>query len=367
MTGTEDQFGERWITLAVFADEPESEQVHVHPIHDGVLVLAKAYLREDLADADTAAHHLRETLGARAMIIEQIRDGVEERFESGDVGDHQHELRVLVDIDAEWFGSVSFDFEADPLPLQQWAVAATADLVDGWMRRRRATEQLERRLAERDRFVASVGHEVRTPLAAVLGLAEEVRDRFDLLGPTEVRELIGVLADQSKEIASIVEDLIAFTATDRPDFVVRTERTRLDEVVRAAVASVPAVARSGLSIRRIESVHAACDPLRARQIVRNLITNARRHGGDRTYIDVTSTPDGGVVIAVADSGGPIPESIQATMFEPYASSYRTEGDLASLGLGLTVSRQLARSMGGDLIYRWDEESRFELHFPGPGM
>lgn len=364
MTGTGDQAAERWITLAVSADGPESE---FHPIHRALLELATAYLRGEVALVDRAAHEFREALGARAMIIEQIHDGVRERFESGDVVEPQHEHTVLVDIGDEWFGSVSVDFEGDPSTLERWALSAAADLLDGRMRRQRATEQLERTLAERDRFVASVGHEVRTPLAAVLGLAEEVRDGFDSLGVTEARELIGIIADQSKEVASIMEDLIAVTATDRPGFVVRTERTRLDEVVRAAVASVPAVARSGLVLRRIESIHAICDPLRTRQIVRNLITNARRHGGDRAFLDVTATRDGGAVVTVADSGGPIPEPIQAAMFEPYASSHRSEGDLASLGLGLTVSRQLARAMGGDLIYRSDGESRFELHFPRPSV
>lgn len=362
MNETQDPVAGRWIVLNVSSEEqPKSASPSL--VHDAIRSLGEAFLHGDTGLVASAVHGFREALGAVSVVIEHFHDRAAIRHESGDVGHVEDAHRVLIDLDEEWSGSISVVFGADPSALDHWALDAAADLLGGWMRREQVTERLERKLEERDRFVASVSHEIRTPLAAVLGLAEELHDRFDLLQPWEVRELVGLIADQSKEIARIVEDLIAFSSNARADFAVRRERTRLDDVVRAAVASVPADARSRLVMRRIESVHALCDPLRTRQIVRNLITNARRHGGEQTFIDIYSIPDRGVVITVADSGGPIAKDIQDVMFEPYASTHRGDDNMASLGLGLTVSRQLARTMGGDLVYRWEGESRFELHLP----
>ena len=345
-------------------DVPGSANAPVHPIHDAVLGLGRALLRDDDDEIGPAVDELRAALGATAMVIEQVDEGgVQARFESGD--DRDRDEHVLpVGLDDEWVGTVSAVFPTDPAALERWALEATADLVGGWIRRRRVGDALARTVEQKDRFVATVSHEIRTPLAAVLGLADELRQRFDLLESSEVRELIGLIADQSMEMSDIVEDLLALASTDRVGFRVQAEPTRLDGLVRAAVASVPPTARTGLVMRRIESVVAMCDPLRTRQIVRNLVVNAHRHGGDRIFIDVGSFANGDVVITVADSGNRISDHIQATMFEPYAGTHRTDGSLSSLGLGLTVSRRLARTMGGDLVYRWDGESRFEVHLPG---
>ena len=352
-----------WLVLEVFADGT-GQGVSVHPVHDAVLGLGRALLQAEDGVISAAVHSLRSALGARSLVIEQLGDaGTLARFESGSASKAADDTGVSISVDGTWAGSVTVGFESDPTPLDQWALDATADLVEGWIRRTRVMAQLSEALAQKDRFVATVGHEIRTPLAAVLGLAGELRDRFDTLDLGEVRELIGLIADQSREIADIVEDLLVFARTERFGFVVHSEPARVDDLVKTAVASVPAAARSGLSMRRIESVLASCDPLRTRQIIRNLVVNAHRHGGERIFIEARSMPEGDVVISVADSGGRIPDEIQATMFEPYAGSNRSDGALASLGLGLTVSRQLARKMGGDLFYRWDGESRFEIHLP----
>ncbi|MEX2423156.1 MAG: HAMP domain-containing sensor histidine kinase [Acidimicrobiia bacterium] len=353
-----------WVVLEVFAEDAPPPRATVHPVHDAVLGLGRALLQADEAGITAAVDSLRSVLGARSLVIEQLGEaGTLARFESGSSPNATDETGVSISVDGTWAGSVSVGFESDPTLLDRWALDATADLVEGWIRRTRVTAQLSEAVAQKNRFVATVGHEIRTPLAAVLGLAGELRDRFDSLETAEVRELIGVIADQAREIADIVEDLLAFTRTEHFGFVVHTEPTRVDDLVRAAVASVPSAARSGLSMRRIESVLAMCDPLRTRQIIRNLVVNAHRHGGERIFLEVRSMPEGDVVITVADSGGQIPDELAAKMFEPYATSNRMDGAMASLGLGLTVSRQLARKMGGDLFYRWDGESRFELHLP----
>jgi two-component system osmolarity sensor histidine kinase EnvZ len=102
------------------------------------------------------------------------------------------------------------------------------------------------------------------------------------------------------------------------------------------------------------------DPTRLRQVMRNLISNAFRYGGDPVRVEVYQE-DSVAQIEVRDSGGPIPESLVLTMFEPFDRPDNRGRTPNSVGLGLAVARSLARMIGGDLVYIYeDAESVFRL-------
>jgi len=105
------------------------------------------------------------------------------------------------------------------------------------------------------------------------------------------------------------------------------------------------------------------DPARTRQIIRNLLTNAFRYGGDEVLIDIAS--DGQAArIQVRDNGVGVPEDQRTLIFEPYHRAGLGRDPVGSVGLGLAVSRQLARAMGGDLTYRYESgHSIFEFSLP----
>jgi two-component system sensor histidine kinase ChiS len=106
------------------------------------------------------------------------------------------------------------------------------------------------------------------------------------------------------------------------------------------------------------------DPLRFRQIVRNLLTNASRYGGDEIWLEVEDR-DANVVVTVVDNGAGVPRTLEQRIFEAYERG--NHGQVAqpgSVGLGLAVSRRLAGLMNGSLEYRRvDGQTRFELSLP----
>jgi signal transduction histidine kinase len=105
------------------------------------------------------------------------------------------------------------------------------------------------------------------------------------------------------------------------------------------------------------------DPLRIRQIVRNLIVNAQRYGGTRRRV-VLSVSNDRVALEMRDNGDPIPLQDRERIFEPYTRAHQRPGVTASVGLGLAVSRRLARRMGGELEYVHDGwEAIFRLTLP----
>ena len=111
------------------------------------------------------------------------------------------------------------------------------------------------------------------------------------------------------------------------------------------------------------TVRALGDPGRVRQIIQNLLSNAASHGG--TDIRISIQIDGATVsIRAGDNGNGVPPAQAEQIFEPYHRVHAASPTTASLGLGLSVSRTLARHMAGDLLYhRLDGITIFELQLP----
>jgi len=107
---------------------------------------------------------------------------------------------------------------------------------------------------------------------------------------------------------------------------------------------------------------ALADPIRFRQIVRNLVTNAIRYGGDEIQISMSRKGDR-VAVCVADDGPGVPEEDRERIFEAYHRAHSSAGQPGSVGLGLTVSRTLAELMGGSLSYSKNGLSTFVLDLP----
>lgn len=106
------------------------------------------------------------------------------------------------------------------------------------------------------------------------------------------------------------------------------------------------------------------DPLRFRQIVRNLLSNATRYGGDKIWIEIEDRAET-ITVSVVDNGDGVPVALEKRIFEAYErGNHGAVAQPGSVGLGLAVSRRLADLMGGTLEYRRvDGTTRFELSLP----
>jgi signal transduction histidine kinase len=225
----------------------------------------------------------------------------------------------------------------------------------------RATERrLERLVADKDRFIASVSHELRTPLAAVFGLSEELATNWEHFDLEEIHELVGLVATQSAELSSIVEDLLVAANLEAGRVAIGEDTVALNSVAAEALDDCR---RSAPDMDEIDvsgsPVTATADPVRVRQIIRNLITNAVRYGGDEVLLRIGH--DKRPFVEVVDNGDGVPLEHRESIFVPYFQASAGEKVLGSLGLGLAISRELAIRMGGDLSYAYRRgESVFRL-------
>ena len=226
-------------------------------------------------------------------------------------------------------------------------------------------DQLRALTRSKDQFLASVSHELRTPLTGVLGFAELLRDGPDELSEEERRSMISSVAGEASDLAAIIDDLLVAARSELDLLAI----TRVPVSLRAQIAQV--LETTDASLRsRVELVGdprqtAIGDPGRVRQIIRNLVTNAVRYGGDRIEIRF-GVGDGMVRVEVADDGPGLERENWERIFEPYFRVHQgSDTQPAAIGIGLSVARHLARLMEGDLTYRREAGwSVFRLSLPG---
>jgi signal transduction histidine kinase len=227
---------------------------------------------------------------------------------------------------------------------------------------REARAALEGLVRSKDELVATVSHELRTPLTTVVGLADELSTSLDTFDRNELRDLVSLIASEGREVSTIVEDLLIAAQAETGSLLLNNERFDVVSLARDVHRAVPDSTPVALFVPD-QPVWAMADPMRTRQIIRNLVVNAERYGGPAIRICV-AVSGATAVVEVRDGGGPLPFKEREAIFDRYYRARQVPGLTASVGLGLTVSRRLGRDMGGDLIYAHDgEEAIFELTLP----
>lgn len=249
-----------------------------------------------------------------------------------------------------------FEMKVHPIP-DEGAVVVHWNVTAERLHRMALQETID----AKDRFIASISHELRTPLTAVVGLAEELRT--GRVGPEESREFQVLIADQARELSNLVDDLLIAARLDSDTLTFRLSVVVLKQEVDHVLAPWLSETTREIHLAGDPEARAWADPSRVRQILRNLVSNAIRHGADPIEVHVTSEGSQSVV-AVVDHGRGIPEAARGRMFQPYSTFAVDEGLTASVGLGLHVSRDLALRMDGSLEYRREAGvTTFELTLP----
>jgi signal transduction histidine kinase len=214
--------------------------------------------------------------------------------------------------------------------------------------------RLEQMHHDRDRFVASVAHDIKNPLTGVIGLSLSLAEDPTL--GAEQRELASLIATEAQVATDVIEDLSVTALRNSGQFAIHPEAFDVLEDVAAAAQRIGAGVTAG-SDRLVWA-----DRRRFRQILQNLASNAERHGV-APFDFVVSRVDGHVAIALKDRGSGIPAGLVDRLFEPFGLAGFSD-HVESTGLGLSSSRVLATLMHGDLKYRRVEGvTEFTLTLP----
>lgn len=208
----------------------------------------------------------------------------------------------------------------------------------------------------RDQFIATVSHELRTPITAIFGLSKEMASAYASFEEEDKKEMIALVAREAEEASWLIEDLLVAHRADFADVKISVDSFHILDEIRRVADSVD----SKFTITGEEGTVVVADPLRTRQILRNLLTNAVRYGGSEASIEVQEIGEV-VEVSVCDSGEPIDGATLEYIFEPFVG---TPQNTQSVGLGLWISKRLSELMGATIRYRHDgERSQFILTLP----
>jgi signal transduction histidine kinase len=211
---------------------------------------------------------------------------------------------------------------------------------------RTTVEELRRLSALRADFVSLVSHELRSPMAAVIGSARTLHQRWRELSPEQRDAFLALIADETNRLALLVGDVLDSSRIEAGTFSYSFSDVDLSALLRDAVAAaelgqqeVPVELSLQESLPRLRG-----DAERLRQVVANLIDNAVKYSPHGVPVEVRAWSENEHVgVAVRDRGPGVPLEQQALIFEKFGRAASTK---PGTGLGLFIARSIAEAHGG---------------------
>jgi signal transduction histidine kinase len=245
-------------------------------------------------------------------------------------------------------------------------VATAVQNIRAYDAEHKTVEELRRLSALRADFVSLVSHELRSPMAAVIGAAQTLQGRWRELSAEQRQSFLALIGDETTRLAALIGDVLDTSRIEAGTF----SFTFTDVDVAQIVGDVVATAAVGqdevrLSADVAELPKVRGDRERLRQVLLNLVENAVKYSPAQGDVHVSAHREDSVVrIVVTDEGPGIPVEDQRLIFEKFGRS-NAGGAKPGTGLGLFIARSIAEAHGGTVTVESELQrgSRFTLELP----
>jgi signal transduction histidine kinase len=345
-------------TAGAQADEvlPPGTEVRVErSILADVVGSGRTVYRRDLADVTYEEEPMLRELGLRCRVAAPLVVGARA---VGMISLGRSEPDGFTEIEVELVG------------LLGRLVASAVQNIRAYDAERRTVEELSRLSTLRADFVSVVSHELRGPMAAVIGAARTLQGRRRELAPEQREAFLALIVDETTRLSTLVADVLDTSRIDAGTFSYRFDELDLGALVGDAVAAASAGQDEVTVVATVplEARSAHGDGSRLRQVVGNLIENAVKYSPTGGRVDVRlAAVDGTHVVSVRDEGPGIAPGDQGLIFEKFG---RVAGEDAKpgTGLGLYIARSIAEAHGGTLevVSAPGQGATFTLRLPADG-
>jgi signal transduction histidine kinase len=231
-------------------------------------------------------------------------------------------------------------------------VATSVQNIRAYGAERRTVEELRRLSALRSDFVSMVSHELRSPMAAVIGAARTLEQRWHQLGPEQRGSFLSLISGETARLAALIGDVLDTSRIEAGTFGYSFGEVDLDELVLES-ASAAQVGHDGVRVEtRLGTLPTVRgDRERLRQVLVNLLDNAIKYSPAGTAVVLaTGTENGLAHIEVRDHGPGIRPEDQKVIFEKFGRLH-VDGGKPGTGLGLFIAQSIAEAHGGTLTVR----------------
>jgi len=293
-------------------------------------------VRRDLADAEYPEDRLLVALGLRSELVAPLLVGARP------IG--------MLTLSRESRDAFS-DEEIELVSLLGRLVATAVQNIRAYEAERRRVEELHRLSALRADFVSLVSHELRNPMAAVIGAARTLQDRWRGLTEEQRATLLTLIGNETNRLAMLVGDVLDTSRIEAGTFSYTFGEVDLTRLIDDAVATAE-IGQDGVRVR--STVTGQLPPIngdgeRLRQVLSNLIDNAVKYSEDGGEVEVDANAKDGVVrVSVTDHGPGIPHDQQGLIFEKFGRGAGPGSAKPGTGLGLFIARSIAEAHGGSL-------------------
>jgi len=244
-----------------------------------------------------------------------------------------------------------------------WALAITRH---GRQREREVVRLSEEAHRIKNDFVAMVSHELRTPLTSIAGFADTLVESWKELPKDEVDEFLSIINRQAIYLGDLVEDVLVIPRLEADRLRFQPELFDLGDLIEDVAKMVfPNGGKKTSLVSLPDGVRVKADRRRVQQVIRNLMENARKYGGDQIMVEGFVMGDQYLII-ISDNGPGVPDEETQKVFENFEQLSKGDArESTGIGLGLPIARRLARAMGGEVWYerRFPTGARFCYSLP----
>jgi signal transduction histidine kinase len=247
-------------------------------------------------------------------------------------------------------------------------VATAVQNIRAYEAERSTGDELRRLSALRADFVSLVSHELRSPMAAVIGAARTLQERWRALTAGQRESFLALIGDETSRLAKLIGDVLDTSRIEAGTFSFAFTDVDVAELLRDIVAAA-ALGQDEVHVRAEVNgtlPRVRGDRERLRQVIQNLVENAVKYSSAGGQVRVSaSAEDVRVRVNVQDDGPGIPFEDQKVIFEKFGRAAGARGAKPGTGLGLFIARSIAEAHGGSLNVESEPKhgSTFTLELP----